>query len=137
MSRLLWIGNGAIPDALKRDDVLSIPTVEEALSRIGELPVQVAIVPADDPYAADAVRALIAVKPELQVLVAAASVPARFDEVLRAGASGLLDLSSEPAVLSSAIQEAWIAHEREICERELLARLKSLNEEFLKNVIAM
>lgn len=138
MTRLLWIGTAdAAPDVLRAGhELAAFGSAEEALAALPDLPVEVAIIAAVDAYAPEAIRALKAVRPELQVLVAVHdAVPPAVSAVLRAGAAGFIDLSADEQSVSSTVRDAWIAHERESGERELLLRLRDLNEEFLRNII--
>src|SRR5438874_5216161 len=142
MNRVIWIGPEPVPEVLRQAlgarEIFEFTSAEDALRAIAALPVDVAIISTDVEEAATTIQVLLAARPELQVLGAThAGVPPLLDQALRSGAAGLVDLRGDAPRIERQVHEASVAHQRAAGERELLLRLRTLNEEFLRNVVAM
>jgi DNA-binding NtrC family response regulator len=144
MDLLLWIGPRRGPAELKGLlnaqglDLMAFESADAALRATTGLPVAAAFV-VDWPGAPQAVKQLTASRPEVQILVATgAGVSRSLLQALHAGASTVLDFRTEskPEILTR-VQEAVARHGQANRERSLLLRLRSLNEDFLKNVVAL
>jgi len=144
MNKLLWIGHRQGPAQLKAllseqgTDLLSFSSVPAALAETEGMEVAVAIVTADWKEATAAVEQLTRARPEIQILVATdAGVPRSVVLSLWGGASGVLEFKNQTRnEIVSQIQE-WVSRHRQTAkERQLLLRLRALNEEFLKNIVA-
>ena len=85
------------------------------------------------------VEQLRAARPEIQVLVATRlGVPPQVSAAFEAGARDLLDLKDcDPNQIGAAIDRAVARHQRSLRERDLLTRLRALNEDFLKTMVVM
>lgn len=142
MNRVIWIGREPVPEVLRQAlasrEIFEFTSAEDALRAIAALPIEVGIVSADVEESATTIQVLLAARPELQILAAThQGVPARLDLALRSGAAGLIDLGGDSPRIDRQVHEASIAHARAAGERELLLRLRTLNEEFLRNVVSM
>ncbi len=144
MQKLLWIGHRQGPVQLKAllaeqgTDLLSFNSVTSALSATEGMEVAVAIITADWKEASAAVEQLARTRPEIQVLMATdAGIPRAVVLALWGGASGVLEFKNQTRnEIVQQIQE-WVSRHRQAArERQLLLRLRALNEEFLKNIVA-
>ncbi len=144
MNKLLWIGHRQGPVQLKAllaeqgTDLLSFTSVTSALSATEGMEVAVAIITADWKEASAAVEQLARTRPEIQVLMATdAGIPRAVVLALWGGASGVLEFKNQTRnEIVQQIQE-WVSRHRQAArERQLLLRLRALNEEFLKNIVA-
>ncbi|MHB8875274.1 MAG: response regulator [Myxococcaceae bacterium] len=144
MNRILWIGLRHSPPELKSlllergIELITFRDAESALAATSGVPVAVAVVAVDLAQVPSVVEKLCASRPEIQVLVATdVGVPRQLALALWAGASGVLEFRTETRQeILHQIQE-WISrHNQASRERELLLRLRGLNEDFLKNVVA-
>src|SRR5579883_3007226 len=144
MDLLLWIGPRRGPNELKAllnaqgMDLMTFESAEAALRATIGLPVAAAFV-VDWPGAPQAVQQLLASRPEVQILTATgAGISRNLLQSLRAGAATLLDFHTETkAEIIQRVQEAVARHNLANRERSLLLRLRSLNEDFLKNIVAL
>jgi DNA-binding NtrC family response regulator len=144
MDQVLWIGPRAGPAALQEllgqqgARMEMFTSAESALKAVGSADVAVAIVTSDWPDAPKAIAVLTSARPDIKILAASdAGVPRTIVQCLSAGASGVLEFRSQSRQeIVQQIQE-WVGRHRQSAkERELLVRLRELNEEFLKEVVA-
>lgn len=144
MERLLWIGPRRPPAELKPlmaghgVELLSFPDVDAALRATAGIPVALAVVNAEWENAPEAIRSLKYSRPDVEVLAACdLGVPRPLLRVLEAGANGLLEFRTQSrGELLSVTQSALARHRVSARERELLLRLRGLNEEFLRAMVA-
>src|SRR5688500_7990520 len=140
MTRIVWIGPLPAPDGVRMSSlggVLEFASAEEALEAMKGTPIEVVVVALQNGQTAAAVQALRAAQPDVQVLAAAQGMEDTIAEALGAGVTGVVDVGADPAQLAHRIHNAWIDYLRASGERELFVRLRNLNEEFLKNLIAL
>lgn len=144
MNTLLWIGHRQGPSQLKAilseqgTEMLSFASADEALAATRGMDVAVAIITADWKDAAPTVERLSKERPEIQILIATdAGIPRSVVLSLWGGASGVLEFKNQTRnEIVLQIQE-WLSRHRQAAkERQLLLRLRALNEEFLKNIVA-
>lgn len=143
MDLVLWIGRRSAPaelgSLLRAEGVefRAYPDAVEALAATRTLRVAAAIVACDGPGCAD-IEHFAAGHPETQVLAASdAAVPRALVLSLSAGASGILEFKSQTrAEILGQIRD-WVSRHHKLArERDLLFRLRELNEDFLKQVVA-
>lgn len=141
MTRIVWIGPGPAPEAVRLSAVGAVAEfvrVEDAIAEARSVPSEVVLVALESPGAADAIRVLRESDPDVQILIATdGGLPEPLAIALEAGASGVVDVAADPAFLAHRVHEAWIDFLKVSGERELLMRLRDLNEDFLRNVIAL
>ncbi len=140
MTRIVWIGPSPVPDGVRMSSlggVLEFASVEEAIEATKGAPVEVVILALQNGSTAQAIGALRAAQPDVQVLAVATGVEEALSEALGVGIAGVVDPAADPAQLAQRIHNAWIEYLRASGERELFLRLRNLNEEFLKNLIAL
>jgi DNA-binding response OmpR family regulator len=143
MDLVLWIGRRSAPPdlgPLLRAEGLEFRAyadAEEAVAGTRAERVAAAIVAWDGPGCADIER-FSASHPEAQVLSASdVAVPRGLVLALSAGASGILEFKSQTrAEILGQIRD-WVSRHHKLArERDLLFRLRALNEDFLKQVVA-
>jgi DNA-binding response OmpR family regulator len=145
MDRVLWIGRRRSPPQLKAllagggIDLLSFEDEDAALAATVGMPVAAAVLGGTGDELPRAVTKVLATRPEIEILIATdAGIPRPVSLALLAGASGLLDFRSQTRdEIIHKIHEGVGRHRRSSDERELLLRLRGLNEDFLKNVVAI
>ena len=141
MTGIVWIGSGPAPEEIRvsaMGGLREAGSVQEALAAGGSVPLEVVLVSVDLPGADEAVRAIREAHPDAQILVVTnGGIPAPVAAALLAGAAGVIDLAADPALLGRGLHDAWMDFMRSSGERELLLRLRDLNEEFLRNVVAL
>lgn len=141
MTRIVWIGPGPAPEAVRLSAVGAVAEfvrVEDAVEAAKVLPSEVVLVALEAPGAADAIRVLRESDPDVQILIATdGGLPEPLAIALDAGASGVVDVAADPAFLAHRVHEAWIDYLKVSGERELLMRLRDLNEDFLRNMISL
>lgn len=145
MNTIVWLGPRSSARTLR--DGISLPEleileflhVEAALPAIVGVPVAAAIVSADWGDATPTIRKLNHLRPEIQILVATnLGVPDAIALALQAGASNVIDLTNnDPKHIGKQLRHALEMHRKSLQERQLLLRLRSLNEHFLKNMVAL
>jgi CheY-like chemotaxis protein len=143
MEKALWIG----PRHSARDfkdvaslagiELLEFDTVDDALHATTGIPIPIAIVAADWGDASPSVKKLVATMPSVVVLTATRlGVPMQIGLSLNAGAVNVIDLATPAAGdTTKMLQDALARHRRRVRERELLLRLRALNEDFLKAIV--
>jgi CheY-like chemotaxis protein len=96
-------------------------------------------VAADWGDASPTIKKLIATAPTLVVLAASRlGVPLQLGLTLNAGAMNVIDLQANvQGEITRVLGDAVARHRRRMRERELLLRLRALNEEFLKNMVTL
>jgi DNA-binding NtrC family response regulator len=141
---VLWVGPRAPPPQLgellaQHDAGLeAYLDATAALAAVKGRPVAVAIVTCDHPAAPKFVEAFNTARPDVQVLIASESGVAR-DVVLALayGASGVLEFKSQSKEEIVLEVRLWLTKSKLACkERDLLERLRALNEKFLKTIVA-
>ncbi|MBI3180050.1 MAG: response regulator [Deltaproteobacteria bacterium] len=145
MHRVVWIGPRFSARELRL--VLGEQTVEveefdhvnAAIEVNAGRAVAVAVVLADWADAPAAITAWREARPEVEVLAATRrGVPVHVAMVLKAGASDVLDLAARSAQdVVAQLNAALGRYERSRDEHALLVRLRALNEEFLRNFVAL
>src|SRR5262245_33076761 len=139
MTLIVWIGPGRAPEAVQfcsLGGVAEFTTAAEAIA--GDISLEVVIVAADGDDAPDIIRELREACPDAQILAASeGGLSAPLAAALGAGAVGAVELTLDPGVLAHRVHEASVDYLRASGERELLLRLRDLNEEFRRNVIAL
>ena len=143
MDLVLWIGRRAAPTELgpllKAEglDFRAYTDAQEAAAATQGARVAAAVMAADASGCADIER-FSASHPEAQVLAASdAAVPRALVLALSAGASGILEFRSQSRAEILAQIRDWVSRHHKLArERDLLFRLRTLNEEFLKQVVA-
>lgn len=144
MNKLLWIGHRQGPAQLKTilaeqgTEIVSYASVDDALAATHGMDVAVAIITADWKDATGCVERLAKERPEIQILMASdAGIPRSVVLAMWGGASGVLEFKNQTRhEIVLQIQE-WVSRHRQAAkERQLLLRLRALNEEFLKNIVA-
>jgi DNA-binding NtrC family response regulator len=144
MDLMLWIGPRRGPAELKALlnaqglDLMAFESADAALRATVGLPVAAAFV-VDWVGAPQAVKEISGARPEVQILVATgAGISRSVLQSMHSGAGTLIDFRTEskPEILER-VQEAVAKHAQANRERSLLLRLRSLNEDFLKNVVAL
>jgi DNA-binding NtrC family response regulator len=143
MVRVLWVGLRPPPPQLEEllaqqdCELTAFKSADEALASLGPTGAAVAIVTADQPEAAKWVERLTSERSDLQVLLATdTGISRQVVLSLWAGASGVLEFRSQSRnEIVLEIQE-WITRHRQVQnERDLLLRLHTLNDEFLKTIV--
>jgi CheY-like chemotaxis protein len=143
MERVLWVGPRPPPKQLgellgQQETLLAhYLDAQTAISAVHGQDVAVAIV-IDDPGAPKTVERLCTARPDIQVLIATDSgIQRPVVLALWGGASGVLEFKSQSKnEIVLEIQE-WIGRHRQVMrERDLLLRLHTLNEDFLKTIVA-
>ena len=144
METVLWVGPAGPPpqlgELLQQHDarVEAYVDVATALAAVKGRPVAVAIITCDHPLAPKYVESFNNARPDVQVLIASQTGVAR-DVVLALayGAAGVLEFrsqSKEEIVLEIRL---WLSKSKLASrERDLLERLRALNEKFLKTIVA-
>lgn len=143
MDTIIWIGPPRSAEDFKTlfaEEGLEIgeyDSVERALAAIAGIAVAIAIVSADWGDATSTIQELRSFRPDVEVLVATRlGVPLHLNLVLQAGASNVLDLQAKDAPeIAKQVREAHNRHQAGFQESQLLLRLRSLNEEFLQNIV--
>lgn len=144
MERVLWIGPKKVPQELKQLltgeglEVLPFPSVDQALQSVGTSEVAVAVVSIDSQETLASIPKLVQARPEIQVLAATeVHVATEVAHALMSGAESILNLrATKNADQAVAIRDLVNRFHHRSRERELLMRLRSLNEEFLKHMVA-
>src|SRR5688572_7059910 len=140
MERVLWIGPKKISPELKQRltgdslEVLPFASIDDALKVMGTKEVAVAVISIDSQESLASIARLAQARPEIQILAATDSqVPAQVAQALRGGAETILSLqATQNADQAAAIRDLVARFHHRSRERELLMRLRSLNEDFLK-----
>lgn len=144
MERVLWVGPRAPPKQLgellgQQETLLAhYLDAQTAISAVQGQDVAVAIVTGDSADAPRCVEKLTHARPDIQVLLATDSgIERQVVLSLWGGASGVLEFRTQTKTeIVLEIQE-WVGRHRQVMrERDLLLRLHSLNEEFLKTIVA-
>ncbi|MBK7858947.1 MAG: response regulator [Archangiaceae bacterium] len=144
MERVLWVGPRPPPRELgellgQQETLLAhYADAPTALMAVHGQEVAVAIVTGDDPNAPKTIERITSARPDIQVLLATDTGIARQVVLgLWSGASGVLEFRTQTKnEIVLEIQE-WVGRHREVLrERDLLMRLHSLNEDFLKTIVA-
>jgi DNA-binding NtrC family response regulator len=145
MRTLVWLG--PLPDAQRLSQVLAglgltlvvASDVDEAIEAVAVHHAPAIVVAVEWSELPLTVARVSWARPEVQVLVGTRlGVPAHVSAALEAGASDLVDLKErDAAVVGPAIERALQRHRRAVRERELLEKLRELNEGFLKAMVAM
>lgn len=144
METVLWVGPRPPPPQLGEllaphgAGLESYLDAGAALEAVKGRPVAVAIVTCDHPAAPKYVEAFNTARPDVQVLIASDTGVAR-DVVLALayGASGVLEFKSQTKEEIVLEIRLWLGRSKLAGkERDLLERLRALNEQFLKNLVA-
>jgi DNA-binding response OmpR family regulator len=145
MEKALWIG----PRHTAKDfkpvaaaaglDLVEFDSVDTALSVMAGIPIPVAIVAADWGDASPVIKKLTQTFPTLVVFAATKlGVPMQIVLAMNSGAVNMLDLAAnDHGELTRLLNEGVARHRRRMRERELLLRLRALNEDFLKNMVTL
>lgn len=144
MDKLLWIGHRQGPSQLKPllaehgVDMLTFTAVEEALAATEGMDICVAIVAADWKLAVPEIQKLNRMRPEIQILLATDfGIPRNVVMGIWGGASGVLEFRNQTRKEIVGQICDWVSrHDQAQRERQLLLRLRALNEEFLRNMVA-
>jgi DNA-binding NtrC family response regulator len=145
MQTVLWVGPRAPPPSLwellsKHDaSVEAYLDAASAIEGVKGRPVAVAIVTCDHAAAPKFVEAFNSARPDVQILIASESGVQR-DVVLALayGASGVLEFKSQTREEIVLEIRLWLSKSKLASkERDLLDRLRTLNEQFLKNLVAV
>src|SRR5512146_446031 len=144
MDKLLWIGHRAGPSQLKPllaehgVDMLTFKGVEEALTATEGMNVSVAIIAADWKLAVPEIQKLSRTRPEIQILMATDfGIPRNVVMGIWGGASGVLEFRNQTRKEIVGQICDWVSrHDQAQRERQLLLRLRALNEDFLRNMVA-
>lgn len=144
METIFWVGPRAPPAQLAELLAPHGATVEaygdadRAIAAARGRAVAVAIVTCDHPASARYVERITAARPDVQVLIASDTGVAR-DVVLclAFGASGVLEFRAQTREEIVLEIRTWLSrHKLASRERDLLERLRALNEKFLKTIVA-
>src|SRR5918996_6562484 len=143
MDLVLWIGRRSAPTEigplLKAEglDFRAYSDAQEAAANTQGRRVAAAVMAGDASGYTDIER-FSASHPEAQVLAASdEGVPRALVLALSAGASGILEFKSQSRAEILAQIRDWVSRHHKLArERDLLFRLRTLNEEFLKQVVA-
>ncbi len=145
MDRLLWIGPRRGPPELRAllaargVELLTFDQADAALAATVGVPVAAAVLTSTAKDLPAVVEKLLAARPELQVMLATdVGLPRPLALAMWSGATSLLDFRTQTREeILHKIHEALARHRQAAGERELLLRLRGLNEDFLKNVVAI
>jgi CheY-like chemotaxis protein len=144
MTLVVWIGRRGPPTqlcsllAFEGAELRAFADAREAAAALESERVATAIVAWDGPGLVENIECFSSMHPEAHVLAASdAGVPRPLILALCAGASGVLEFKSQSrAEILWQIREWAVRHERASRERDLLLRLRALNEDFLKQMVA-
>ncbi|MFC1609747.1 response regulator [Myxococcota bacterium] len=142
-NKVIWIGPKRsaeeLNDAFVSQDVdlSEFDSADAALEAIAGVSVAAAIITADWGDATPTIEKLVLIRPEIQIVAATRlGVPMHLGLLLRAGATNVLDLEAKDTEeIGGQIRTALDRYGRTIQERELLLRLRDLNEEFLRTLV--
>ncbi|MBN1959379.1 MAG: response regulator [Deltaproteobacteria bacterium] len=145
MTCVVWLG--PLDDARRLESVLaqlqislaSATDVETTLKLAVRRSAAAIIVAVDWGILAETVVQLTTANPEIQILVATRlGVPPQVSAAFDAGARDLLDIKEcDPAQIGAAIDRALARHKQTRKERDLLIKLHTLNEDFLKAMVVL
>ena len=145
MALVVWIGRRSPPSQLglllaaEGLELRAFAGAGEAIDALGSSQVAAAILASDGSSSLLAdIEQFSALHPEAQLLAASdVAVPRPLILALCAGASGILEFKSQSrAEILWQIREWAARHDRAGRERDLLFRLRALNEDFLKQMVA-
>lgn len=144
MESVLWIGRRSAPAQLgtlllqSGIELRAFPDAIAAVAATSGQRIAVAIITWDTENARKEIERLSLAHPETQILSASdAGVPRPLVLSLSAGASGVLEFKSQTRDEIVAQIHSWIERHRRVSrERELLMKLRALNEDFLKQIVA-
>jgi len=146
MPKVIWLGRAdeALPlraavNAMPGLELMIAADVDSLIGAARSGGISAAIVAMDWGTLAATIRQLRTACPELQVLMATRlGVPHHVSAALEAGVVDLLDLKSDdPAQTCIALGRALARHAQSVRERQLLFRLRDLNEDFLKTTVQL
>jgi DNA-binding NtrC family response regulator len=120
-------------------EVLAFVDVNAALVEANAEGVVAAVIVGDGGNAVESIERLREKNPGIEIVVATRfGVPLHVGMVLHAGASTVLDIrANNDSEMVAQLQEAAKRHDRNHKERDLLLKLRHMNDEFLKNVVAL
>jgi CheY-like chemotaxis protein len=143
MTRVAWIGPPYSGQRFRSAvmspglEVMELDGVESALSTFAGAPPEVAVIVVDSEEGSGALPVLRDSWPATQLLAATRlGVPPHVAGALGAGATDLVDLRApDGAGVAEQVRRAVERYARASQERELLVRVRTLNEGFLKNFV--
>jgi DNA-binding NtrC family response regulator len=143
VNEILWIGptnDAEFVSAVLNEQGLGLNTFADADAALGSPRARaaaVAIVSADWDGAPEAIRKLRSADSEIVVLAATnQGVPAHLGSVIAGGTADILDLkASHSEIVGRQIDDALKRHRWAVRERELLLRLRSVNDELLRSLV--
>lgn len=145
MSRVLWVGRIDDPDQLERLfaesglQLVPVPDSTAAVSAAQSVTVPVAFVHLDDPGGAQTIARLAEVRPDLRVIgVTERPVPPHIVLALQAGVQDLVNLRLDGMEeVTARARAALRRHLVDLEELEFLRQLQELNDEFLRQTVAL
>ncbi len=142
MERLVWIGPAyAAQDhksifSAQGFDVVEFTSAEAALAATDGLPLAAVIVAADWADAPAAIATMLSVRPDLKILAATKlGMPSHVRLCIEAGANHLIDLKEGSQETALLLRRAVAEHQKAVRQRELLLKLRDLNEDFLRAMV--